>query len=84
MSPTANLKKDRRTAQRGVQMQHRHFALIADVLRKAKPTVGSPDHPQDRGAELQHHYLIEKFADALADTNHNFDRDRFLTAAGMQ
>jgi len=45
-------------------MTRKHFQLIADVLR-------------DSGAAAD---LVFAMADALATTNPNFDRDRFLEA----
>jgi len=53
-----------------MKMERRHFVFIADTLRQAR------DDSADVTAEF--------FADRLAYTNPNFDRDRFLRAAGAQ
>lgn len=49
-------------------MQHRHFATIATIIR---------DMPGRKDV------VAAIFADRLAATNPNFDRDRFLAACGV-
>lgn len=67
MSPEAELAKDRRA---GIpQMQHRHFAFIAQIIANTKPEVRS--------------YIANFFADHLRSTNPGFHRGRFLTASGL-
>lgn len=53
-------------------MQHRHFATIATIIREM------PDMSEDNRS------LAEYFADRLAGTNPNFDRSRFLRACEVQ
>ena len=52
-------------------MQRRHFELIASTIK------GASTVPAEHRATM-----AEEFADALARTNSNFDRDRFLRACG--
>lgn len=52
-------------------LQHRHFAFIAQTLWTAQY--------DPRGQDV-----ANIFADALAKTNPNFDRARFLRAAGQE
>ena len=71
LSTTASLAKDRRSAR--CEMQHRHFACIADILREL-PT-------ESLGLSADDCERINAFfADELARTNPRFDRARFLTA----
>lgn len=60
------LRKDRTTASNGSygELQHRHFATIAAILR-------------DTGADSD---TCEAWADKLRYTNPRFDRARFLRA----
>ena len=60
-------RKDRRTGK--AAMQHRHFATIADIIR-ALPDV----------TDLEQRRIADHFAKELADTNPNFDRERFMAA----
>jgi hypothetical protein len=66
--------KDKRTALRGVELQHRHFSFIAAVIRDM------PDHSPSLRAQRQS--VANAFADACRATNSRFDRDRFLAACG--
>lgn len=58
--------KDIRTAQKGVELQHRHFAFIAATI------AAMPRNARESVAET--------FADACARTNANFNRSRFIAA----
>ena len=49
-------------------MQHRHFATVATIIREMPVDVYGPEQ------------VAEIFADKLALTNRNFNRDRFLRA----
>jgi len=49
-------------------MEHRHFATIATIIREMQPDVYGPEQ------------VAEIFADRLCATNPNFDRARFLRA----
>ena len=51
-----------------VKLQHRHFVLIADIIR-------------DFGYPAERRRIAEHFANRLARTNPNFDRSRFVSAA---
>lgn len=75
LTPKSALAKDQRTGK--AEMQHRHFATVAAILAGLdKDALGLSDG--------QHLNLCQDFADELAGTNHNFDRDRFLAACGVQ
>ena len=62
-------------------MTRQHFELIAEVLRDVRPwtpgllSLVTPDEFISS--------IAETFADALADTNPRFNRERFLEAAGV-
>lgn len=56
-------------------MQHRHFATIATIIR----TRLYGDLTKE-----QRNIVAEAFADALPATNPNFDRRRFLLACGIE
>ena len=56
-------------------MTRQHFQLIADAIDEM--FMGNTHW--NRNLEQVAH----KFADKLAETNPNFNRDRFLTAAGV-
>lgn len=51
-------------------MTRRDFVLIARVIRNSSEVID----------EMALEALAENFADELAGTNPNFDRDRFLSA----
>jgi hypothetical protein len=70
LKPESALRKDLTTGR--VTMQHRHYATIADIIRR-----------MDDGGVWDHCTIAEHFADWLADTNPRFDRARFLTACGL-
>jgi phage replication-related protein YjqB (UPF0714/DUF867 family) len=65
LKPESALRKDLTTGR--VTMQHRHYATIASIIR---------DIP-DAGYRAD---VAAHFASALAGTNPNFNRDRFLSA----
>lgn len=64
----AALDKDRRTANAAPQLQHRHFAFIADVIGASGESIDDID----RWAGI--------FASKLSKTNGNFDKHRFFRA----
>ena len=68
LTDKAAAAKDRRTG-RSVQMQHRHFCFIADVIRNL------PDGC-NRGT------VAADFMAALQGSNPRFDKHRFLVACG--
>lgn len=65
-----NYKKDKRTAEARPQLEHRHFAVVADTIRMMMPLAL-------RRATAMH------FATHFADRNKKFDRERFLHACGV-
>lgn len=60
-------------------MTKRDFELIADVLARTKPASYEDDE-----AHGQWEKTVENFAHRLASTNPNFNRARFLRAAGVE
>jgi hypothetical protein len=70
LKPESALRKDHGNAKARDVLQHRHFAVIAGVI-KAMADPGFRAH------------TAEHFARELEDTNRNFDRDRFLKACGQ-
>lgn len=63
-------------------MQRRHFELIAEALRASiSRTSNSPNGPWT--VTEQGRRICEDLADALNQTNPNFNRARFLRACGV-
>jgi len=58
-------------------MTRQHFEALADALRRAKALCETRN--QERGVERAAHCV----ADVCAASNPNFDRGRFLRAAGV-
>lgn len=56
-------------------MQHRHFATIAAIIRSMDKV-----HNQEHGFIDIREDVAEHFADCLVKTNPAFDRQRFLAA----
>ncbi len=72
LKPVTAMRKDKSSGKSaGVQMQHRHFAFIANVIA----TSGERNEDKRRWANY--------FAQDLEKTNPNFDRARFFTAVGI-
>jgi len=68
--------KDIRTAQHGVELQHRHFSFIAGVLADVRPD-------GTNSADLATWEMtVSHFASACARSNPRFNRGRFLAACG--
>ena len=74
MTPESASTKDRRTIRNGVEMQHRHFSFIADVLKNTK---------QRAYCHSEWLKMVEAFADACSRSNRRFDRERFYKACGQ-
>lgn len=55
-------------------MQHRHFKLVADIIRRMGV----------RGFEATTDDIARQFAHELCDTNPNFDAERFIAACKGQ
>lgn len=70
-------RKDISTAAKGVDLQHRHFAFIAATLKATKPESAGPELNQWTNMTLQ-------FASECRSTNPKFNRDRFLSACGVE
>lgn len=66
LKPAAALNKDRRNARQPV-LEHRHYAVIAGVIREGF------------GGDTRA-LVANVFATRLADTNPNFNRARFIKA----
>lgn len=64
-------RKDRTTGQ-SAELQHRHFAFIAAVIKDAPAS----------SSEVE--FWGKYFADACAGSNPRFDRRRFLAACGVE
>lgn len=66
------------------RMSAAEFALIADTIYRFGESLSDEDRERGYliiGIRPLRDDLVTQFADALARTNSNFDRDRFLTAA---
>jgi len=64
-------------------MQRRHFEVIAEALRASISRFSnSPTGPWTMREEGRR--ICEDMADALAGTNPNFNRARFLRACGVE
>jgi hypothetical protein len=71
-------RKDISTALKHVEMQHRHFSLIAAALRDSKPT-------GQIGLEMiQWQFTVHNFVVICRSSNPRFDRERFLAACNYQ
>lgn len=74
-------------ARRGILMSKKHFELVARILREqlsADPRADSRELAYaNMGARAVLIATAEAFADAFAKENPRFDRDRFLTACGI-
>jgi hypothetical protein len=65
-------------------MTRRHFIALAAALRAARPFPDG-DTPAVLLAELRGwRHAVEATATACAESNPNFDRSRFLRAAGLE
>jgi len=76
LTSAAALRKD--TANASSDMQHRHFATVAALI-KSLPTV----HNGEQGFIDVRQDVAAHFANGLARTNPRFDRARFLRACGV-
>ena len=60
------------------EMQHRHFATIATIIREM------PENLDYLFSHVDRENTAEYFAERLAQTNPRFDRRRFLLACGVE
>lgn len=67
-------RKDAKTAERGVSLEHRHFAFIAATTAKAT------FHGFTREDQRK---IADMFAHECSKTNPRFNRARFLAACGV-
>lgn len=63
-------------------MTRKHFQALADQLLYSRPDRGE-ESPAPTPAVAQWQRDVRAVADACAAANGNFDRGRFLRAAGM-
>lgn len=70
LSQESKLRKDERTANSRPDLEHRHFAVIADVVKQMMPL-------STRTTVAQH------FAKHFLARNSKFDALRFLRACGI-
>lgn len=68
--------KTPRERPKGTRMGRGHFKLIASVLLETRPRA--------YGASAAWRTIVEKMADALAQTNPSFRRETFLAACGVE
>lgn len=68
---------------RGVKFQHRHFATVADILRR-RLTRSRATIVHGGAALWTALDVVEIFADELGATNPKFSRDRFMRACGFE
>lgn len=71
--------KDTRTAACGVELQHRHFAIIAATLKASKP-----EPHWDANKMAQWVVTVHRFRDTCAASNPKFDEARFMAACDAQ
>jgi len=72
MTTSSQLNKDVRTAEGRPQLEHRHFAVIADIIQRRF----RKGHERDEVAWI--------FAHEFGTTNPKFSRSRFLLACGVR
>lgn len=68
-------RKDITTAEKGVDLQHRHFAFIAATI------AAMPRHAPSLRAQKAS--VAEAFATACQATNPRFNRERFIAACRL-
>jgi hypothetical protein len=66
-------------------MTRQDFQFIAEILASASATARLGDRQTDyaKGNDDMMEIVVQTFAHRLAETNPQFDRDRFLVAAGQ-
>jgi hypothetical protein len=72
-------RKDISTANRRIEMQHRHFAAIASALRDSKP---APHWDPNKLAQWQS--TVNSFIVICRASNSRFDKERFLAACNYE
>lgn len=84
LTPDSAARKDA-TMPSGNRFQHRHFATIADILKRRFTHAGkAPNHALGQANLWSALDICEVFADELGATNPKFDRDRFMRACGFE
>jgi len=77
LTSAAALRKD--TANASSDMQHRHFATVAAIIK----SMDLVQNGTGQGFVDARQDVAEHFATQLARTNPRFDRARFLRACGV-
>lgn len=72
-------RKDLNTANRHVELQHRHFAIIAAALRDSKPLAS-----WDANKHAQWQSTVNSFIVVCRRSNGRFDRERFEAACNHE
>lgn len=80
LTPEAARRKDASTTGAPVKFQHRHFAFIAQTVAGFDPF---PETYTEDETNVIRREMARTFSRALASTNPNFDRARFLAACGV-
>lgn len=89
LTPASAARKDA-TMPSGNRFQHRHFATVAEILKRRfshGPTgshYGATTVATDGTRLWSALDICEVFADELSNTNPKFDRDRFMRACGFE
>jgi tryptophanyl-tRNA synthetase len=78
LSTQATSRKDSSTA-RTAELQHRHFAVIAAIIRNELEHVACGEDQRNMVRSV-----ADAFARRLASTNPRFNRARFLRACGVE
>ena len=74
MTTSKQLAKDKRTASERPQLEHRHFAVIAAIIKRM---------PQWNNANDQRRAAAHHFARELRASNKVFNEQRFIAACGL-
>ena len=98
LKPDAAARKDALGAKHPATLQHRHFAVIAGILKDMREdgpgmaeniaTLYNFETPDDRArakecVQIALTRAVGRWADRLAETNPKFDRARFIKACGL-
>jgi hypothetical protein len=79
LTPESTLRKDRANAAKTATFEHRHFAVIAGIIREELEHGVCGEDQRDAVRNV-----ADRFARRLVNTNPRFDRTRFLKACGIE